>query len=71
MNFATCCGEPVELNPSVLKMEIETDLREVDNFPEGACQVSLIHCQQTTNSMPIFNPVPDGKKTCPRLTLKF
>lgn len=60
------CCEPAQLKPSVLKMEIETDLREVDNFPGRACQVSLTHCQQTTNAMPIFNPVPDGKETCPR-----
>lgn len=66
---ASC--DSVQLGPLVLKMEAETDLDEVDKFPDRACQVNLTHCQQRTNAMPIFNPVPDGKKSCPRLTLNF
>lgn len=48
-------------------MEIETDLGKADKFPDRVCQVNVTHCQLTANAMPIFNPVPDGKKTCPRL----
>lgn len=50
-------------------MKTEADLDEADKFPHRTGRVNLTHCQQITNVMPNFNPVPDGKKTCP--TLKF
>lgn len=52
-------------------MKTETDLEEADKFPHRVRQVNLTHCQQITNAVPNFNPMPDGKKTCPRLILKF
>lgn len=50
------CFEPVHSNPSLFKMETETDLHEVDNFPDRAGRINSTHCQQTTNARPMLIP---------------